>query len=352
MIFILTLWLLSLGVFSQSGSALTYYADDTNFIGYKNIDTTLLYDYVIHEIIEKSQPVKNFFLEYSLRDDTLKHYCILDSALFDDKWHELPQALFWQQMMKLPGDTAIVSRASDRMILCGIPSKSYDTLSKTEKQSYKQKIAKEMGLNQSEKLYVTFGRKDYYNIENVLLQIDTAIGVFAEQGVDPFYAQAVILIESPNRLEYSWAGAYGPFQLMKSIGLKYGLLINDTIDERADLSKAALVTAKYFQEFCIPQVKELMNSRKITFSENDLWFRLLVLHVYHAGYGNVRGVINTINPSKGGMSLIQKVWETEYQSFKNASQNYSQVAIAAMMQMNDFFKEKAYAKDLQTFKER
>jgi tetratricopeptide (TPR) repeat protein len=60
-----------------------------------------------------------------------------------------------------------------------------------------------------------------------------------------------------------------------------------------------------------------------------LWFRLLVLHAYHAGAGNVAGVIRKINPCEGGMQLIQTVWQTTYGGFKNASQNYSQLALAA-----------------------
>ena len=67
----------------------------------------------------------------------------------------------------------------------------------------------------------------------------------------------------------------------------------------------------------------------LQYNETDLWFRLLVLHAYHAGAGNVAGVIKKINPCEGGMGLIQKVWQTTYGGFKNSSQNYSQLVLAA-----------------------
>jgi hypothetical protein len=60
----------------------------------------------------------------------------------------------------------------------------------------------------------------------------------------------------------------------------------------------------------------------------------MVLHVYHAGYRNVRDVVNHIAPKEGGISLIRELWQTSYRRFGNASQNYSQLVLASMIRLD------------------
>ena len=55
----------------------------------------------------------------------------------------------------------------------------------------------------------------------------------------------------------------------------------------------------------------------------------------HAGAGNVRCVINVINPSSGGIGLMQQVWQTTCGGFKNESQNYSQIALASIANFDE-----------------
>src|SRR6185295_15379273 len=137
---------------------------------------------------------------------------------------------------------------------------------------------------------------------------------------DPFYAQAILLIESPGKNKAkSYVGANGPFQLMKSVARKYGMKITKTRDDRTDIEKAARVAAKLLNTSCVAYVKSYLDVRNIKYSETDLWFRLLVLHAYHAGAGNVHCVINAINPTKGGVELFQQIWQTTCRGFKNES---------------------------------
>jgi uncharacterized protein (DUF2132 family) len=79
----------------------------------------------------------------------------------------------------------------------------------------------------------------------------------------------------------------------------------------------------------------MLDSRGIKYNETDTWFRLLVMHSYHAGAGNVACAINKINPTTGGQELIIKLWKTEACGFKNESQNYSQLALAALLNFED-----------------
>ena len=71
------------------------------------------------------------------------------------------------------------------------------------------------------------------------------------------------------------------------------------------------------------------------FSEDELWFKLLVMHIYHAGAGNVQKALLAANPKEGNMDLIFTLWQTQTSRFKSASQNYSQLVLAAMLEMNE-----------------
>ena len=70
------------------------------------------------------------------------------------------------------------------------------------------------------------------------------------------------------------------------------------------------------------------------YSEQELWFKLLVMHVYHAGSYNVQSALFTFKPEQGSINLIYKLWQAQTARFKNASQNYSQLVLAAMLEMN------------------
>src|SRR6187549_1500817 len=72
----------------------------------------------------------------------------------------------------------------------------------------------------------------------------------------------------------SWAGAVGPWQFMPATGRKFGLKINDYVDERTDYYKSTHAAAKY--------LNELYNIYKD-------W--LLVIAAYNGGPGNVDAAI-------------------------------------------------------------
>jgi hypothetical protein len=80
----------------------------------------------------------------------------------------------------------------------------------------------------------------------------------------------------------------------------------------------------------------MLDSLHVTnYHEDELWFRLLVMHVYHAGAGNVQRALFTFCPTEGNMDLIFTLWRTQTSRFKSASQNYSQLVLAAMLEMNE-----------------
>ena len=294
-------------------------------------------DVVTPATVKASSVIEKYVIGYN---DITKMKFIYDTALYTEGWHNLPQPIFWQHVMTLTPDSAIVSLATNRQMLGRVCMKDWNSLTEMQKACYKDSIRRAYNIPDSLTLYITAGKRDFYEFKKVLPTISRSINVFKQNGVDPWYAQAILLIESPGKVTMkSNVGANGPFQLMKSVAIKQGLTVNSQIDERTDVERAAYGASRLLSRICIPYVKTILDSAHLQYNETDLWFRLLVLHAYHAGAGNVSGVIKKINPCEGGVDLIQTVWKTTYGGFKNASQNYSQLALAAFCNFNKMVME-------------
>lgn len=261
-------------------------------------------------------------------------------AIFKDKWHDLPQPNFWKKIMLLSPDSCLINIADNRIVL---EKKSFlDWRSQTEAQKsrYKDSLRKVYGLTSNVQINVTSGKNDFYKFEEVYPSLSRGVSEFEKYGVDPWYAQAILLIESPGQLVKSNVGAYGAFQLMPSVARSQGLIVTSFLDERKDFEKSAMGSAKLISRICIPEAKKILNDHHVLYNENDLWFRLFVLHVYHAGAMNVKAVVNKIQPTEGSQDLILKMWQTSAASFGNSSQNYSQLALASQLILNDMVIER------------
>lgn len=266
------------------------------------------------------------------QDQQLKF--LYDPNITLEKWDTLAQPLFWQNVMAMSPDTVLINIAACRTQLERVPFEQWMRLSESQKNAYKRQVCERYNLDTRTELYVTSGRSHFYDIQRVLPDIPVAMDVFMENGVDPWYAQSILLIESPGRhTASSNVGARGPFQLMRSVAREHGLTVNNRLDERTDLKKSAAAAADLIQRVCIPKAKSIMAPYNIDYNETDIWFRLMVLHVYHAGAGNVIGAVKKVNPDKGGIELIDKLWQTNYRGFQNQSQNYSQLALAANLRL-------------------
>ncbi len=269
-------------------------------------------------------------------NDVTKMKFMNDAQLYNEGWHTLPQPHFWQKIMLLSGDSAMVNVGGTRQILDKIAVSDWNKMTEVERSVYKQELRTTNSVAENSDILFTVGKKNFYDYKKAMPIINRSIDVFKQNGVDPWYAQAILLIESPGKMNTkSGVGANGPFQLMKAVAKKQGLIVNGKIDERTNVEKSAMGAARLLRTICIPYTKRICDSAHIAYNETDLWFRLLVLHSYHAGAGNVAGVIKTINPCEGGMQLIQQVWQTSWGGFRNASQNYSQLALAAFCNFDE-----------------
>lgn len=255
--------------------------------------------------------------------------------LLEERWDLLAQPNFWREVMTLPPDSCVINIAATREILGKNSFVEWKKQTEEEKDLFKDSVRKHYGLADSIKIYVTSGKSEFYNVEKVIPSISRAIEIFEQYDTDPWYAQAILLIESPGKIAYSNVGAYGPFQLMKSVARSHGLIVNSKVDERKDFDKSAMGASSLLKETCIPEAKRILTAHNIPFNETDLWFRLFVLHIYHAGAGNVQGLLSSMEPECGGQTLITKMWQNEWGGFKNASQNYSQVALASLLTLHE-----------------
>ena len=272
--------------------------------------------------------------EIVLLEDSTVQPIVQTPMLYDEGWDRLNQIRFWRRVMNLSPDYSLLSIADTRQVLNSFTTMYYDTLTSEAKKAFKDSMKLHYQLPAHTRLYVTYGKKDFYKIRRVIPEIGRAINIFQQENTDPWFAQTILLIESPGQLARSPVGANGPFQLMRYVAVSEGLKVNAKVDEREDFELSAQAAASYLRDVCIPETKNMLRSWNIQYDEKALWFKLLTLHVYHAGARNVAGVLRIIQPRSGGMELIQKIWKTSHRRFRNASQNYSQVALASLLELD------------------
>lgn len=257
--------------------------------------------------------------------------------LINEGWGELNQTKFWQTIFRLDNDVAVINNSNTREIIKTVDFDQWMSQTQEQKDLYFDSLRISLGADSLQVFYVTTGKSDYYQFHLVVKDIIRAEPIFDSLEVDPWYAQSILLIESPGKIRKSNVGAYGSFQLMESVAKQYGLKINKYVDEREDFDKSAVAAAKLIHQVCIPQAHKILAPYldSSMYKESDIWFQLLVLHIYHAGATNVKRVVDYMNPTEFGQVFITRLWQTKYKNFQNASQNYSQVAVAANIELTN-----------------
>ncbi len=266
-------------------------------------------------------------------------YCenfIFDQSLYLYRVDTLPQIKFWRQVMHLHQDSSLLCLASNRNIIRKFSNRDWEIKTDSLKRYYRDSVRFSKNLDSTHRILLTSGKKFFYDFDKTYQNFHNGINCFVENDVDPWYAQAILLIESPNKLQKSNAGAYGSFQLMKDVARLFGLKVNKQIDERANFERSAYAASSLIKKVCIPKAHKILDSLGIkNYTEDELWFKLLVMHTYHAGSYNVQKALFTFMPKEGNMNLIYNLWQTKTGHFKSASQNYSQLILAAMLEVNE-----------------
>jgi hypothetical protein len=301
-------------------------------IKFKNI--TFIFFLFLNSLIYCQEVNTPYVVEVVGLHDSLNYHFIDNQQLYNDGWDTLVQPKFWRTLMTMGEDSALINIGSTRQIINKIAVVDWNKLSKKEQNDIRDSVKNHYALPEEAHVYMTSGKKSFYDFKKVIPSIGRGIEIFRNNNVDPFYAQVILLIESPNKIQKSPVGAYGSFQIMRKVAINLGLKVNKYVDERKDFDKSAWAAAKLIRTICIPETNRILKEKNIAYDSNDLWYKLLVLHVYHAGAGNVKGAIDYINPTKGDMSLITTLWQTEVGSFRNSSQNYSQLALASLIELD------------------
>jgi hypothetical protein len=260
-------------------------------------------------------------------------------SIFTDRWDTLPQLQFWKQIMRLSPDSCLINVAENRQVLMKMSMRDWSRQTEAQKDLFKDSLRIANGLTAADRINVTTGKNDFYKFKEVYPSLSEGVTAFEKYGVDPWYAQAILLIESPGQLKKSSVGAYGAFQLMPAVARAQGLTVNSMVDERKNFDRSAYAASRLIKKVCIPEAKKILNAHNLTYNESDLWFRLFVLHVYHAGAMNVNAVVAKINPSIGSQELIRQMWQTSAASFGNNSQNYTQIALASQLILHEMVYE-------------
>ena len=274
-------------------------------------------------------------IEVIPQNDSVSRYFVSTDNIFEERWDTLAHPNFWRRVMKLDEDLCLINVAATRQVLDTYSFVKWQTKTEDDKQCFKDSIREYYCLSPDETIYITSGKKNFYRFDLAVPTVSKGVEVFTDLGVDPFYAQAILLIESPNKLQYSNVGAYGSFQLMKTVARSQGLRVDRYVDEREDFVKSAHAASSLLRKVCIPEAKKILNENNLSYNENDLWFKLFVLHIYHAGAANVKGLVNSLAPAESGMALIQQMWTNSWGGFKNASQNYTQLALASILTLHE-----------------
>jgi len=248
---------------------------------------------------------------------------------------KLPNVIFWRRIMNLHKDSCLLNVHSDRTVIATMHASSWYGSNELAKHSILDSLKRLNGILDSPRIVGTMGKSFFYAFEKISDKIPQGIAAFEDNGINGWYAKAILLIESPNQLQKSNAGAYGPFQLMPGVARNYGLKVNKYVDERADFNRSAYAASELIKSICLPYARKMLTEKSISFNENELWFKLFVMHIYNAGAGNVQLALDAIPQPGIGIDLIKQLWNTSAGRFKSASQNYSQLILAAFLEYEE-----------------
>jgi hypothetical protein len=251
-----------------------------------------------------------------------------------DGWDTLPEIKFWCRIVTLSKDSLLANVVENRRGLAVFSKKMIDSLEQRgHLHRFRDELAVIYGIDSNYHIRFTSGKNHFYRFDKIGNQMQRGIELFDSFGVDPFYAQSVLLIESPgSNKQKSTAGAYGNFQLMPFVARKYGLRVDRYQDEREHFDRSAYAAARLIKEICIPYARKWCEVYGFEVDESALWFKLLALHNYNAGAGTVRSAMAALPKNVQGNDLIKTLWKTSAGYFRSEAQNYSQLALACYLE--------------------
>jgi membrane-bound lytic murein transglycosylase D len=194
----------------------------------------------------------------------------------------------------------------------GIPG--WDPGIEAELQKWDQKLGIDMPIhiNREVKAYLVYFSTERKQVINRFLARSTRYlpmirEIFQEHGLPEDMAYLALVESGYNPHAYSHANACGMWQFIRGTGLRYGLAINDYVDERRDPEKSTHAAAKYLLDL---------------YKRFGSWY--LAAASYNCGEGRVQRELNN--------SDHKNFWElAANQRLPNETKNYVPQMIAAIL---------------------
>ncbi len=255
-------------------------------------------------------------------------------------YHMCNQAgpLFWRRVLDLGRDSSIAVDIETRQTYGVLSARLIDSMERMGRlDSFAKAFRMNLGFDSLAPIRFVRGKSQFFQYQKVGPLLHMAFEEFTKLDVNPRIAELLLLIESPNNPNgVSSSGAVGHFQLMPFVAKKYGLIVTSSRDERLDFSRSAYAAARLVKEYAMPAADEICASIGLEPQHKELWYHLLVLHIYNAGGGSVSQAAAVIGHVDDPYEFIQTLWKTKAGRFGNQSQNYSQVALASYCKYRDF----------------
>jgi Flp pilus assembly protein CpaB len=129
------------------------------------------------------KPVSNsLFVEKVVvsHEDVQRMKFVNENELYEDGWDELAQPMFWKKIICLSPDSCIINVASTRTYLETSNYKSWVRQSETQKTIYKNQVRQNFCVDPTQELYVTNGKKEFYEHRKSIATINKAVAYFYE----------------------------------------------------------------------------------------------------------------------------------------------------------------------------
>ncbi|MEO0469280.1 MAG: hypothetical protein AAF206_06660, partial [Bacteroidota bacterium] len=95
-------------------------------------------------------------------------YTIIQDSLLYKGWDTLLQPRFWQEVMRLGKDSALVNIARSRLVIDRIALRDWNRLSDSAQTYYKDSMRTLYALDDTETIYLTTGKRHYYDFANAI----------------------------------------------------------------------------------------------------------------------------------------------------------------------------------------
>ncbi len=125
----------------------------------------ILFSTILFEIACSSARADN--IDKEVKQEIVYDNFIYDPVIYDEGWHKLPQTIFWQNVMELTPDSAVVNVSTNREIIDMVDLVCWHEQTDSQKTVFKDSIKNLYCIPDSVEIYITKGKSNFYKLEDV-----------------------------------------------------------------------------------------------------------------------------------------------------------------------------------------